>query len=128
MARDLKVPSRTILEWLGESDPEGLQKEWKKEQMFQAYFSGLLQKVQMAGSGELQQLMQAAQQGQALAEQVQQQQAGMYSQRGVPGVGGQEFNPAEGGMPPATVAPQATRELQSGRDRAGNIVAQPGEI
>jgi len=128
MARDMKVPTRVILEWLGESDPEGLMREWKKEQMFQAYFSGLLQKVQMAGSGELQQLMQAAQQGQALAEQVQQAQAGMYQERGVPGVGGQEVNPAEGGVPPATLAPQATRELQTGRDRFGNMVAQPGEI
>ena len=128
MARDLKVPSRVILTWLGESDPEGLQREWKKEQMFQAYFAGLLQKLQMAGSGELQQLMQQAQQGAQLAEMVSQQQAQQYSERGVPGVGGQEVNPAEGGMPPSMLAPQATRELQSGRDRYGNIVAQPGEV
>ena len=128
MARDLKVPTRTILEWLGESDPEGLIREWEKEQLDRAYMAGVLQKVQMMGSGELQQLMMQAQQGQELAQQVMQQQEQMYSQRGVPGVGGQEYNPAEGGSPPAMAMPSATRELQTGVDRYGNVVAQPGEI
>jgi len=124
MARDLNVPTRVILTWLGESDPEGIVREWEVEQMDRAYMAGLLQKIQMEGSGELQQLMEQLQQYEGMMEQLQQAaQPQGGAQGGMQGVGGAGFDPAQGGQPPAGVAPSATRENQTGSDFAGNELA-----
>ncbi len=120
-----------IIGYLGETDPQGAMKMYYKEQMKDAYLAGVLQKVQAAGSGELQQMAEMLEQAMAALEQ--QQQAAPeggpgrtppnLANQGIPGVEGAGFDPNQGGLPPATVAPGATREGQTGLTQGGAPIA-----
>jgi hypothetical protein len=118
MAQQLKYSTKRILEQLGENDPEGAIKEWKIEQMDFAYLQGLLQKIQAEGSGELAQMQQLLEQLMGQMEQMQAPGGAVPQenlQGGIPGAGGQGFNPAVGGAPPAIASPEGnTREAQVG--------------
>jgi hypothetical protein len=118
-----------ILEFLGEADPEGAIRGYKLWQMDQADMAGRLQRIQAEATGELEQLRQAVgMMQQQMAQMAQAPPAPENEGLGVEGVEGEMFNPAEGGIPAAMASPGATRELQSGRDRYGNLIAQPGVI
>jgi len=110
-----------ILEFLGEADPEGAIRGYKLWQMDQAEMSGRLSRIQAEATGELEQLRQ-------MVGAMQQQMAQIRTQRtpgrGIPGVEGEMFNPAQGGLPPAMAAPGATREMQRGTDNRGTPVAE----
>jgi hypothetical protein len=127
-ASQLKVPTRDVLEMLGETDPERKIKEWMNEQMEMAYFQGVLQHIQFEASQAIEQQMAQAQlqsqvqqaQGmieQQMAQAQEQQGAAPGEPQGIPGVEGPGFNPAAGGIPPQTAAPGATREGQTGMAR-----------
>jgi hypothetical protein len=125
-----------IIEYLGDTDPQGAMRMYYKEQMKDAYMAGKLQKVQAAGSGELEQLMQIAEQFMQMQEQMAKAAPAEGgpgrtppgpANQGIPGVGGAGFDPNQGGLPPATVAPGATREGQTGLTQGGAPIAEvPG--
>ena len=126
-----RYPMERIIEFLGDTDPQGAARLYYKEQFKDAYIAGVLQKVQAEGSGEMEQmrqmLEQLMQQQEQMAQAAQQQQGPGRTPQGpggLEGVGGPEFNPAEGGLPPATVAPGATRETQTGRTQGGMPIAE----
>lgn len=128
-SQQLKMPTRDILEMLGENDPDKKIKEWIFEQMDMAYLQGVVQHIQFEASQAIQQAVQQAQQ--AVMQQAQQQQQGppggpqggpQGGPGGIPGVGGPGYNPAQGGAIPAQANPNATRENQSGFDQQGNPV------
>ena len=119
-----------IIEFLGDTDPQGAARLYYKEQFKDAYIAGVLQKVQAEGSGEMEQMRQ-------MLEQLMQQQEQMAKAAeagpgrtppgpgGLAGVEGPGFDPNQGGMPPATVAPEgATREAQTGRTQGGMPIAE----
>ena len=138
MAQSLPYSPQRILEQLGETDPEGALRDWKRWRLDLADFEGWLQKIKMTASGEIEQL--AAQMAQQMIQQQQQAQAQVPPEGMTPGlglqtspapgagappgmpVGGQGFNPAEGGAPPAMAAPTATFEGQTGMTRGGTEV------
>ena len=129
-SQQLKMPTRDILEMLGETDPERKIKEWTFEQMDMAYLQGVVQQIQFEASQAIEQAIKAAQEAaiQQVQEQVQEGMAAQQQQGG--GGGGQQqpapetpFNPAEGGLPAATQNPAgATREQASGQDKRGGEV------
>ncbi len=121
-----------IIEYLGDTDPQGAMRMYYKEQMKDAYLAGVLQKVQATGSGELQQMAEMLEQAMAALEQAQTaappeggpgRTPPSPANQGIPGVEGAGFDPNQGGLPPATVAPGATREGQTGRTQGGAPVA-----
>jgi hypothetical protein len=122
LAQNADYPMERIIEFLGDTDPQGAMKLYYKEQIRKAYLTGVLQKVQAEGSGELEQMAQMLEQAMQALEQVQQAPQGPTGNGrtppmpggGLEGVEGQGMNPAAGGLPPATVAPGATRETQTG--------------
>lgn len=152
MARDLPgVPMTYILEELGVPDPDKAKADWEKEQYANAYRQGRIQAIQMQASGQLQQMAEqiASQMMQAQQEQQQQQAQQAQQQQGPPmspqdigqfgqmanaqgplagmnsgAPGGQGFNPAAGGLPPAMGgggAPLTPRGLRS----KDNILGMP---
>ena len=133
--RELKLPTRDVLEMLGETDPERKIKEWMTEQMEMAYFQGVLQYIQFEAAQTIQQQMAQAQlqsqmqQAQGMIEQQMQMAAAQGQQApapgtppGIPGAEGQGFNPAEGGLPAQMAAPGATMEGQTLQTRGGESV------
>jgi hypothetical protein len=98
---------------MGITDPETVMKEVAFDQLFQAQLQNIIQLQAMQAQMGLQQEQQAAAQEQQLAMQTLQTQMA-----GAPG--GNGFNPAEGGLPPAEAAPGATFEGVTGEDRIGN--------
>ena len=122
MSERLEYPRRRILEFLGETDPEGAIEEYRQEALERADFDGWLEAVRMDVSGQLQQfLMQIAQ---GMQEQMMAQQAAMTPEqaggmanrpnvepRGIEGVEGQSFNPALGQTPPVTASPAGTQRM-----------------
>jgi len=105
---------KQILKDLGDTDPEGMYREWTKEQFDRADIAGRAEFIQAQQSGKIEQMaQQMAQQMMEQAVQQAQQQAKEQQQgpgqnpenalktRGVDNVGGQGFNPAQGGTPPA---------------------------
>ena len=122
MSERLEYPRRRILEFLGETDPEGAIEEYRQEALERADFDGWLEAVRMDVSGQLQQfLMQIAQ---GMQEQMMAQQAAMTPEqaggmanrpnvepRGIEGVEGQGFNPALGQTPPVTASPAGTQRM-----------------
>lgn len=54
MANSLPYSPQRILKHLGETDPEGALREWKKWQMSLAHFNGLLQRIQKEAAQEYQ--------------------------------------------------------------------------
>ena len=135
LAQNFNYPTERIIEFLGDTDPQGAMKMWTKEQMKLAYLRGVLQKVEAAGSGELQKMAEMLEQAMQALEQVQQgaQQQGQQqgpgrtpqAPGGLEGIGGQQNNPAVGGSPPAVQAPGATRETQTGTTQGGTPIAEP---
>jgi hypothetical protein len=130
MSQNLETPTRRILEWMGETDPEGLMREYWFEQLNRADMMGRLELIQTMSSNKIEQI--AAEMAQGMLEQqaAQQQQGGGQQQpspmgpQGIPGAEGEMFNPAMGGMPPAMASPTGnTRETQTGLTRA-----QPREV
>ena len=133
-SQHLKMPTRDVLEMLGETDPERKIKEWISEQFDMAYLQGTLQYIQFQAANTIQQQLAAAQLQQQMAQAqdviAQQQAAAAQSPTpfGAQGVEaaqgqGQMFNPAEGGLPPAMAAPElATRESATGRTATGEEV------
>ena len=124
MSQSLETPTRRILEWMGETDPEGLMREYKIEQLDRAEMMGRLKRIEIMASGEIERM--AAQMAQGMMEQQAaeqgagggQQPPGMGPQ-GIPGVEGQVNNPAMGMPPPAIQSPAGnTRETQTGLTRA----------
>lgn len=132
IAQNLRVPVADVLEELGETDPEGRFEAWMREQFDLTYLGAVLQRIQTEASGDLERMAQMM--AQQIMQQAQQQQ-GMSPEEsgamgaptqmnppGLPGIEGQGFNPAVGGMPPAQVNPAATREGQTGRTRLGEAI------
>ncbi|MEK7178329.1 MAG: hypothetical protein AAB721_01585, partial [Patescibacteria group bacterium] len=143
-SKELKMPTRDILEMLGDTNPERTIKEWMQEQLELSYLGGTLQQIQADASGALQKAAQemAQQMVQQIMQQAQAQQGqgGGGEEMGPPpgqgpqpepfgppgmegGVEGGMFNPAEGGTPPAGANPGATFEGQMGQTRTGEPVA-----
>jgi len=133
-AKELKMPTRDVLEMLGETDPERKIKAWMQEQMEMAYFQGVLQHIafesqqaieEAMAQAQLQaQIQQAQQQIQGAAQQAQQQIA--QQQQGPPQADQQEPgpNPAAGEAPPDGAEPGASSPPQAtGADAAGLPVA-----
>lgn len=133
LAQNFNYPTERIIEFLGDTDPQGAMKMWTKEQMKLAYLRGVLQKVEAVGSGELQKMAEMLEQAMAALEQAQTQAPQVEGPgrtpktpgRGLEGVEGQGVNPAVEGTPPAVFAPGATRETQTGRTQGGAQIARP---
>ena len=136
MARDLKYPTDRILKFLGESDPEGAMRSFKMEQVEMADLQARIELLQRKLSGQYEEEVQQA--AQLLIQQMMEQQAAQQQQAGgqaspngagpqpAPGPGGQEFNPAQGGIPPSVATPEgATFEGATGTTRGGDEVAVP---
>ncbi|MHA2264646.1 MAG: hypothetical protein ACXAEN_19815 [Candidatus Thorarchaeota archaeon] len=94
---------------MGITDPETVMKEVTFDQLFQAQIANIIQRQQLDAQMEAQQ---QAQEQQLAMETMQNQMAGAP--------GGNGFNPALGGEPPAEAAPGATFEGVTGEDRQGN--------
>ena len=129
-SESLKLPTRDVLEMLGETDPERKTKEWMMEQMDLAYFQGVLQHIQFQSQQAIEEALAQAQLQQqvAQAQQAIEQQAAAAAEGGgegaPPGPTSQRANPAEGGQsgdnadPGATSPPQATGQSFAGEDVA----------
>ncbi|MEW5995806.1 MAG: hypothetical protein AB1744_15625, partial [Candidatus Zixiibacteriota bacterium] len=110
----LNYPLEKALEQLGENDPKALLDQWMREQIklteHQIDIQDRLIEAQANQQRKLQELQQMAQ---------------FLSQRqpAFENIRGQGYNPAEGGQPPAQVAPELIREVLSGRTRTGEELA-----
>lgn len=121
MSERLEYPRRRILEFLGETDPEGAIEEYRQEALERADFEGWLEAVRADTSGELQQFL--TQMAEGLHQQMMAEQAATPTERGemanaprieetprgIEGVEGQGFNPALGQQPPVTASPAGTQ-------------------
>ena len=147
MRRDLNYPMERILKFLGDSDPEGAAREYAMELVQEADLQARIELLQRRLSGQYDEEVQAAAQELALqmVQQAQQEQQAAQQQGGpqpggpppgpspngagpspAPGPGGQEFNPAVGGVPPSVATPEgATFEGATGTTRGGDEVAVP---
>ena len=101
---------------MGVADPETVKKEVYFDMLLDAQMQNVIQMQQM----ELQ--MQAQQAQMQAQQQMQQQQMGMEAmqQQAAGAPGGPGFDPNQGGLPPQTAAPGATREGVTGLDLEGN--------
>lgn len=132
MAQHLKFPAERILEELGETDPEGAMRQWRKEQYMLAAHQGKMQLVAAQTSGMIDQ-MAAAKAAQMHTQMMQAGGLGTGEQAnppipgappGIPGVGGLGFAPNFGGQAPAMANPAANvREQQTGVTRTGEELA-----
>ena len=133
MRRDLEYPLERIYKFLGDSDYEGGMRQFKMETVEMADLTARVELLQRKLSGQYEEeVMQAAQQlleqqmQQAQQQQQQQQAQGGAAPGPAPGPGGQQFNPAQGGIPPSVATPEgATFEGSTGTDRTGAEVAVP---
>jgi hypothetical protein len=138
-ATNLKIPTRDILEMLGETDPERKINEWMHEQMDNAYFQGVLQHITFQAQQAIEEAQrvaafeaQMAVQAQAAQDQLAQQ--GPQGPQGQPGpeeagagvgagVSGPEFDPNQGGSPAAQAIEGAgSQPLATGQTQAGEEV------
>ena len=135
MSQNLEYPTIKILEFLGETDPQGAMKDYWKEQLNRADMMGRLEKIRKTASGELEEMaaMMAQQMLQGMMQQQQAQQGPpgqgspqqMMGPQGIEGVEGGAWNPAMGMPPPAMASPAGnTREAQTGLTRAGGPIAE----
>lgn len=132
MIQSMNYPRVYALEDVGVTDPEAAIEQSYMEQYvnfkFQQFLKAEGAQLDLQIQGMAQQ-MQAAQEQQMQAQQAQaQQQAVMQQsaeQQGMmgPAPGGQGFNPAMGGIPPAVAFPEGTREITQGEDMMGNPLA-----
>ncbi len=111
----LGMSQASALEQVGVTDPEAEIERGMREQTVNYYWQKSIQLDQ----AQTQLAMQQAQVQMQQAQMAQQQQGAPMGPQGIPGVGGQQWNPAEGGMPAQVGAPGATREMQAGRTRTG---------
>ncbi len=124
ISTNLKLPTRDVLEQLGETNPDEKIKQWTFEQFDMAYLQGVLQKISFDSANTIQQIVtqvqqQAQQEMAALAQQQAAQQQGGEGGETPPGVA-----PSEGGLPIDQTEPGATSPAQAtGTDAAGNPVA-----
>ena len=135
MSQQLEYPTRKILEFLGENDPDGAIEEYWKEQINRADMMGRIERIRAGYQMEIQQAqmamaMQAQAQAQAIQPPVARGPAGVGQGRpeapmkGTP-MSGQEWNPAQGMPPPATASPSGnTREFQRGLTRTNVPIAE----
>ena len=135
MSQNLETPTRKILEWMGETDPMALIKEYWIEQLNRADMMGRLEKRRKMASGELEEMAMAMAQQiieQQMMQQQEQQQQGpgrtppnLAGPQGIAQAEGQAFNPAMGMPPPAMASPEGnTREAQTGLTRANRPIAE----
>jgi len=136
MSQNLEYPTIKILEFLGETDPQGAMKDYWKEQLNRADMMGRLEKIRKTASGEIEEMaaMMAQQMLEGMMQQQQAQQQGppgqgppqqMMGPQGIEGVEGGAWNPAMGMPPPAMASPGGnTREAQTGLTRAGGPIAE----
>ena len=104
-SRNLKIPTRDILEMLGETNPERKITEWMQEQLDMSYFQGVLQQIQMEASGAIEQAIQEG--AQALAQQMVEQMVQQQVQ------GGGNAGGAEGGLPQDIMAQNEAAAAQA---------------
>lgn len=141
----LGMSRETALEEAGISDPGREMRRSGYEALLQNEIQLVIQEKQMQQQMQFQtmqmQMQQQMQQQQQMAEQeammaAQQQGAGgpgwgvslEPEPPGMPGIEGQGWNPAAGGIPAATANAYATREMQTNRDNSGMPVFEEGEI
>ena len=126
-----KIPysPKRLLKFLGETDPEGNLKEWKLWQLEVTDFRAKLDRLQRELSGQYEQDVLAA--AQQLVQQQMQQGPSPLGETPTNGrvpenvLGGPEFNPAAGGLPPAIASPGGTTfEGATGMTRGGGETAE----
>lgn len=121
MGKQLGMSNETIMEELGITDPQEETKQFWYEKLFENFMQ-----IQMTAMQTQVQMAQEQQAMQAQTEMQMQQEQAMMNQAqspGIPAIGGQGFNPAMGGTPPAMAMPEATREEQTGAAMNGLPVA-----
>jgi hypothetical protein len=144
-SENLPMSPRSLLEFLGVTDPEGEIRDWMKHRVRMADLMGRLKRIEMTQSGEIEQL--AAQMAQQMVQQQMEEAQraqpeggpmpgmlgtgsppeNMAAPPGMPGVEGQGVNPAIGAMPPAMASPMGnTFENQRGTSRGGEELAGLG--
>lgn len=111
------MSKQMAMEQQGIEDPALEFKKMWKERLIESKIGNIIQAEQM----QVQMEGQAAQQQQQQEAQAQAEQDALAGQGGIPG--GQGFNPAMGGMPPASAFPPGTREMLEGQDMMGNELA-----
>jgi hypothetical protein len=119
----MPIPMAEHMERLGYSNPAILKQDWETEQVDKAALGAFIQ--QMQAMAQLQ--VQAQQMQMQMAQQ--QQMAQSTPQPMLQGAGGQGFNPAQGGTPPAEAAPQLTQtqiQSQGGGLPGGGAISNPG--
>lgn len=107
-------PVEMALEDLGVEDPEQAINAWYYERLKRHVFEMNTQAEMMQMQGEVQSGIQAQAEQQAEAQALAMQ---AQNNTGIPG--GQPFNPAMGGLPPAMANPDITREMMTGEDEMG---------
>ena len=108
----------------------------EKQMQQQMKFQAMQQQMKMEMQMQMQQQQQMQMQQQQMQGGMEQEGVGSGGWQtplrpeppGIPGVGGQGFNPAMGGMPAQMANPYATRELQTNTDRQGLEMAEEGEV
>ncbi len=127
ISTNLKLPTRDVLEQLGETNPDEKIKEWTFEQFDMAYLQGVLQKIAFDSANTIQQIITQVQQQaqQEMAQLAQEQAAAAETEGGGEGteLAGGGFDTNQGGLPGDQFAPGATSPAQAtGTDEAGNPV------
>jgi hypothetical protein len=124
MSERLEYPRRRILEFLGETDPEGAIEEYRLESLERADWNGWLAAVEADTSGQLQQFLMQMAQGmheQMMAEQEaatptergeMANRRNLENPRGIEGVEGEGYNPRMRGESPVTASPAGTQRPQ----------------
>jgi hypothetical protein len=121
----LPYSPQRLLKMLGETDPEGSLREWKLWQLEVTDFQAKLERLQRELSGQYEQDVLAA--AQAMVQEQMAQMgppaAGENGRTPENALGGQEFNPAAGGTPPAMASPAGTTfEGATGMTRGGGEI------
>ncbi len=121
----LGYPREMILEELGVSDPQRAMEIYYMEKYIEHENNLIMQREMMEMQANLQNALQMQQMAQ---QQLAQQQAAELARSGEALLRqGQMFNPAVGGMPPAMLQPEATREQLTGQTRGGVPIAEEVE-
>ena len=109
------------LEYAGETDPQGVMKQYWFERLLENKLNIAMQSEMAMSQLQIQQM---AQQAAAEAQMVMQQQQAAMQPPGIPGAEGAGFNPAQGGQPAQMMQPGATFEGQMGLTRGGAPTAE----
>ena len=121
MLNQIGYPKEYVLEMAGAEDPQKALEIYWLERLKEARVQNQIDHERLMMEMEHQQMMQemtmAQDQQQMEAQQIAQQQ-----QMEGPFVGGQGWNAAQGGMPPAMAFPEGTREEVQGEDSLGNAL------